>query len=84
MTGGDAQSVPPVVLWIAAIFRRCSPAADELVMPAANSVAALPMPRCAVRDLRIATPAVLVRHASGGRRLPRSTRAANASDAMIA
>jgi len=44
MTGVDAQTMPPVVRWIAAIFRWCAAAAYESVMPAANSVSAVPDP----------------------------------------
>ena len=58
--GIDAQSVPLVVLWIAAVFRRCSPAAYESVSPTANSVAALPMPQRAVRDIGIPTAVVIL------------------------
>jgi hypothetical protein len=67
MTGIDAQSVPPVVFWIAAVFRRCAPAAYELVMPTANSVVSLSMPQCAVREIGISKTVVLFRHTSGGR-----------------
>jgi hypothetical protein len=77
MTGIDAQSVPPVVFWIAAVFRRCSRAAYESVMPTANSVAALSMRQCTVREIGVSRTVVLFRHASGRRASDRGDIEAN-------